>query len=75
MKLPICINEQGQIVWPENACELLDMQAVEAAYPLSDAAFEAALRGTLQTPRGRVSWVETTYLNAVQVSWRPSLAG
>ena len=59
MKLPIYINEQGQIVWPENARELLgiqaqaagetfvlDVQAVEAAPLPSDAAFEEALRHT-----------------------------
>lgn len=62
MKLPIYINEQGQIVWPENARELLglqaqaagetfvlDVQAVEAVLPAGDApddAFEEALRDT-----------------------------
>ena len=61
MKLPIYINEQGQIVWPENARELLgiqaqaagetfvlDVQAVETAPSPSDAALEEALHQTAE---------------------------
>ena len=62
MKLPIYIDEQGQIVWPDNARELLGLQAqaagetfvldVQAVEPASgvdaapDADFEEALRHT-----------------------------
>lgn len=61
MKIPIYINEQGQIVWPENARELLglqaqaagetfvlDVQKVETVSPtFAEAdAFEAALKET-----------------------------
>ena len=66
MKLPIYINEQGQIVWPDNARELLglqaqaagetfvlDVQGVEAA-PLSpDAAADAVFGEALRHTAGR----------------------